>query len=469
MNTLVLIVLLGWIPAVVLVFSALQPRRAVMVSFLTAWLFLPIASYRLPLFPDYTKMFATSVGVLLGAAIFDSRRLLGFRLKWFDLPMTAWCVCPILSSVANGLGAYDGISGTMSNIVTWAVPYFIGRVYFTDRESFRELAMGIFIGGLVYVPFCLFEIRMSPKLHHILYGYHQQIFSQSIRGGGWRPMVFMEHGLMVSSWMASASLVGYWLWLTGAVKRIGGVQIGWLLVLLLLTTIACKSLGAVLLLAVGAATLTAARWFRAGSLVGVLLLIPVAYIGLRTTGMWEGSHVVRTVAELFSEDRAQSLQYRFYNETMLIDRALQRPLLGWGGWDRNEITDEYGEKQSVVDGLWIVTLGKYGCIGLFCLYGVLLTAPARVWLGWNGARWGQTSSAASASLAILVILYAIDCLPNGKNPFFMLCSGALAAVPRKAHELNQTNSLSTSVATHPLAPQRRMWPTASKNLSQNRS
>ena len=70
-----------------LLFMLLPPRRAVLTAFLFAWLFLPMAGYRMPgILPDYTKMSATIMGVMLGALIFDTNRLLSFRLRIWDLP-----------------------------------------------------------------------------------------------------------------------------------------------------------------------------------------------------------------------------------------------------------------------------------------------------------------------------------------------------------------------------------------------
>ena len=66
-----------------------------------------------------------------------------------------------------------------------------------DPASQRTLLISIFIGGLLYVPLCLFEIRMSPQLHKLVYGFHQHIFAQTFRFEGWRPTVFLQHGLAV--------------------------------------------------------------------------------------------------------------------------------------------------------------------------------------------------------------------------------------------------------------------------------
>ena len=110
MNMFTHIMMFGWIPLVVFLFLKFPPRRAVIISFIFAWLFLPVVSYPLPGLPDYTKMSATCWGVFIGAAIFDTNRLLSFRLRLIDLPMILWCICPVASSLDNGLGLYDGIA-----------------------------------------------------------------------------------------------------------------------------------------------------------------------------------------------------------------------------------------------------------------------------------------------------------------------------------------------------------------------
>src|SRR5438067_1065195 len=197
MGFLVPVTLFGWIPFVLFLFMILPPRRAVITAFLAAWLFLPMAGYSIHGLPDYTKMSATAMGVVMAAAIFDADRLLSFRPRWVDIPMFTFILSPAVSSYLNGLGLYDGCSEIVRGFVTWGLPYVIGRVYFCDLEGARELAIGLFLGGLVYVPLCWFEIRVSPQLHRWVYGFHAHAFVQEIREGGFRPTVFMQHGLMV--------------------------------------------------------------------------------------------------------------------------------------------------------------------------------------------------------------------------------------------------------------------------------
>ena len=154
--------------------------------------------YSIPGLPDWTKTSATSISLMLGLLIFDFNRILAFRPRWIDLPMALWCLLPLPSSMANGLGFYDGFSTSLNQVFTWALPYLFGRIYLGDAEGLRELAIGLFIGGLVYVPLCAYEIRMSPQLHSMVYGFHQHSFLMTHRFGGWRP----SPGWGPSAWVA---------------------------------------------------------------------------------------------------------------------------------------------------------------------------------------------------------------------------------------------------------------------------
>lgn len=432
MNLFVHVALLGWIPFVLALFLLLPPRRAVIAAFVGAWLFLPVAGYSLSGLPNYTKMSATCAGVLLAVALFDPDRLLAFRPRLIDLPMALWCLCPFASSLSNNLGAYDGFSAAFAQTVTWGLPYLIGRIYFTDLPALRELAIGIFIGGLLYIPLCLFEVRMSPKLHYMLYGFHPT-WGNTLRFGGWRPMVFMQDGLMVGMWMTAASLVGAYLALSGSLKRLLGFPILWFLLPLLLTTILCKSTGALLLLLLGLAVLLLSRWLQTSLLLLVLLLLSPAYIAARASGQWAGESLVSLAQSVAGEGRGKSLEFRLKNEDLLTQKALQRPLLGWGGWGRARVYNEQGKDISITDGLWIITLGNYGFLGVCALTCSLLLPALLLCLQQPPGRWDTPHFAPVTALAVLLVLYMLDCLPNGMvNPVFILLAGATLA-PASAH------------------------------------
>ncbi len=428
MNVTVPIALFGWIPVVVGLFTVLPPRRAVVTAFVGAWLFLPMAGYGIEGFPDYTKVSATCVGVLLAVMIFDSDRLLSFRPSLVDIPMIIWCLCPIASSISNDLGAYDGLSAALFHVIVWGIPYVIGRVYFWNRAGIRELAMGIFIGGLIYIPLCIYELRMSPQLHRMVYGFHQHSFRQHMRYGGYRPMVFMQHGLMVGLWMANAALIGMWLWLTGAVKRLWGIPIGWLVAALLVVTILCKSIGAIVLLALGAGAMLLTRWWR--SLIPVLLLVAIspAYIVLRQTQVLDREELVSLARMVVDRDRARSLGGRLTQEDLFSEKAMERPIFGWGGWHRSFPTDEHGRDMTRGwDSLWVQALGRSGFVGLVSLTLAILL-PAALFLRRFSARlWTRAAFAPAAALCMIVVLYMMDNLMNSmENPIFILAVGGIS-------------------------------------------
>jgi len=427
MTILVPIALFGWIPIVLFLFVSLPARRAVIVAFLFAWLFLPVTGYSLPGLPDYTKMTATSYGVILGVLLFDVGRLMRLRFSWFDLPMVVWCLVPFASSVSNGLGAYDGVSGVVGATITWGIPYFIGRLYFNDLEGLRELAIGIFIGGLIYVPLCLYEIRMSPQLHRMVYGFHARGWGGT-RFGGYRPAVFMDTGLALGMWMTAASLIGIWLWRAKALLSAWKIPMAMLVPVLLITTILCKSTGALALLAGGIGVLFLTNWTRLRVFLMCLVLVPIGYVVVRSTGDWSGRAVVE-MAKVISEERARSLNGRLVNEDILAEKAWQRPLFGWGGWGRNRVYDDYGKDITVTDGLWIIAFGQHGLVGLMALYGVFLLPSVMLVWRVSAGQWSNASFAPVGVLAVFMVLFSIDQLLNAMpNPVFVVCAGGLGGI-----------------------------------------
>ena len=426
MGILIDITLWGWIPVVLTLFSILPARRAVIVAYLVAWLFLPVAGYDLPGFTNYNKTTATTVGVLLGALIFDADRLRSFRPSLLDVPMLVFCVSPLFSSLGNDLGLYDGLSAALYKTLTWGLPWLTGRLYFGSLEGIREFGLAMVLGGLVYVPLCWWEIRMSPQLHIDVYGFIQHGFEQTRRGGGFRPMVFMHHGLMLGMFMACSALTAVQFWISGVRRDLFGVPMWSIAAVLVVTAVMCKSTGATLLMCAAIAGLLVMRRWKTALPVVLMLVIPVVWLSTRATGLWDGNEAIE-VARLISEDRAGSLQFRIDAENRLSEHALNRPFLGWGAWGRNFVPEEPGSDRMVIaDGLWILTLGTQGLLGLIALYvaGLLpLFAFAR---RYHPRHWHERSLGAAAVFALIVGLFMIDNLVNDMfNPLYVLAAGGV--------------------------------------------
>ena len=90
--------------------------------------------------------------------------------------------------------------------------------------------------------------------------------------------------------------------------------------------------------------------------VAVLLVaVALAFPLLRTVDLFPTTTLVET-ASAFSQERADSLQFRFDHEQALLQRASERFWFGWGRYGRSRVYDEYGTDRSVTDGYWITRL-----------------------------------------------------------------------------------------------------------------
>ncbi len=425
------IAMFGWIPLVLALFFFLPPRRAALIGFLAGWMFLPIAGYTITGLPDYTKMSATCGGVLLGITIFDFRRLISLRLRLVDIPIVLLCLCPFASAISNGMGVHEGLSALFDWVITWGVPYAVGRLYFDDLPELRELAIGIFCGGLVYVPLCLWEIaRGGPQLHRLVYGYNQPFLDLEPRFGILRPMVFMHGGLMVGGWMAAATVLGIWLWKSGALPSRFRIWLAWLVPVLAITTICVRSVNGWVMLALGAGLLALdSYWRSAAPLIGVMLLI-VAYVSVRATGTWSGDQAVPVVEKLIDAAKGRSIRFRLENENIIVRNVRQRPVFGWGR--QTGSVDNPNGRPAVRDSLWVIVYAQCGAVGLASIVATLLVPVAVFIRHFPAGRWQEAAVGPAAGLAVVLILYAIDDLANAmNNPVFMLTAGGLAGLGRE--------------------------------------
>lgn len=445
MTPLVPLMMLGWIPVGLWLFKNYNGRIACIAGFLIAWGFLPVHNYSLPGIPDYSKVSALGYVMLLGVFMYDKDHLSEFKFNILDLPILLYCSSSFFASVTNGLGAYDGVSAVLGNLTEWYLPYLLGRLYFTDLEALRDLIIGLFIGGLIYIPFCFFEMAMSPNLHRMLYGFHaHNDFSQTRRWGGWRPMVFMKHGLMVAMWMIMASMAGLHLlqnkkmdWLKKYIKLKSSLVVFGLIV----TTILCKSMGSLLLLGMGWATLRISTLLKTRLPLFLLVSVPLIYVGLRVTGTLTEETVGYVMSEKFHmpEERVGSLTYRLYNEDMLMEKAFTQAAFGWGGWQRSFVFDETGKAISVPDGMWILVLGKTGVFGLTTML-LTMVIPQFLYLIHFAPKTWANHSLANLGLVTVVMLalFTIDGLLNDMfNPLVLVLAGGLTGLhlnPNRAVE-----------------------------------
>ena len=436
-TTLVPLALFGWISLGPFFFAVLSGRRALLATVLLGWMFLPVASYPISGLPDVTKASVIPMAAFLGTLLFHGGRLRSFRLGLLDLPILIYCVSPLFTSLANGLGLYDGLSAVFFQSITVGLLYLLGRIWITDLRALKEMLIWLFAAGAAYAPLILFESRMSPQLHHWVYGYHPQSFAMAWRFGGFRPWVFMVNGLVLSIFVVSSVLAGWAVWRGGLRRRILGVKVSLLLVAMLFTALVCRSLGATVLMGVAIVALEITRRRRVLAPLLILLAIPLLYAGARTIVRWDSGRVIEA-ARLISEDRADSLQFRVDHEMALTAKALERPLLGWGGWGRARIRDAEGRDVSITDARWVIILGAQGLVGLLAWFSAFIL-PAVSLLVHMRARTGSRVVWTMICGAVSIIaLHLLDFCFNGTiSVVFLLVSGAVLGVASRVRSIKR--------------------------------
>ena len=325
---------------------------------------------------------------------------------------------------------YDFVSAASEPILTVWIPFFLGRALYRRPDELAALFGIVVVAMLAYSPLVLFELKMSPQLHHLVYGFHQHEFFQTYRGGGWRPMVFTSHGLTLAQFVLFAAVCAVGLW--RARRRALGVASGPAAAYLALLLLSLKSLGAVLYGALVMPAVAFMRPRRQLRLALVVALLVSLYPLLRGVDLFP-THALLEAAGWVSPDRRESLAFRFDNEEILLTHARERLWLGWGLFGRHRVRDPLtGQDTSITDGFWIISLGSTGVLGLACTLGLLLAPIGQANLALR--RWrSPRDRVLVAVLAWLVAISAVNLLPNADfSPFILLLAGALSGVSEAA-------------------------------------
>jgi len=426
-----------WPLVVIVLFRRLPLERALIWSILGGYLILPpVVAIDLPAVPALDKMSIPALSAYLVVT-----RMLGIRVplipeSWAGRALLAvFVLAPFGTILTNpeaiavahhgalpGLRLYDAISIIAFQafvILTFA----LARSLLATPEALREILVALVIAGLAYSAPMLVEIRLSPQINVWVYGFFQHSFEQMMRQGGFRPIVFLAHGLWVAFFAMTALLAAVSLARSAPVgdKARLLAAAAYLFVLLVL----CKSIGSLIYGAVLAplVLLMGQRWLlRLAVLMAVLAL---TYPVLRSTGIIPADELV-AFATRFSPDRAQSLDYRFTNEAMLLDHAFRKPWFGWGGYERNLLHNPItGQVATIADGRWVIVLGMFGWAGYVGEFGLLALPLFLLWRE-AGARRAGSLAAPLGALAVIHGVNMVDMLPNATlTPLTWLIAGAL--------------------------------------------
>jgi hypothetical protein len=445
-NAFAYLVLLSWPLVVFILFLRLPKASALAWSVVAGYLLLPTrAGFDIPMLPridkDGVPILAAGLMLLLGfgarnaatapaeeaAAPRRQSRIIGLLLViLFASPVVTVLTnaepLPAGPDVRPGLKPYD-IGSILAGLGIAILPFLIARRHFASPQSHALLLRVIVLAMLAYTVPILYEVRMSPQLNVMIYGFFPHDFLQHMRAGGFRPVVFLHHGLWLAILMAMAVLAAIALWRQRIWERRRGGQ--WLFagIYLAIVLFLSNSLGAlVLALALVPPMIllgVRGQLLLAAIIAGILLLYPT----LRGGGLIPVEKVLE-FARSVSAERAQSLEFRLVNEDVLLAKANEKPFAGWGTWGRNLVYDpETGADITITDGSWIIVIGMFGWLGYIAQFGLLSLPVILIALRRSGA--GLTP--ATAGLALLLCANLIDMIMNDTlTPITWMIGGALA-------------------------------------------
>ena len=444
-NPIAYLMLVLWPVICLVLFRTQKLERAMIWSILGGYLFLPpLTEFNLPLVPAMDKVSIPNLSVLL-IMLFAMKEKL--RL-WPEMRAAQWLVAgfilcaiptvltnrdPILFEIMRdadpilflvdqlpGQNVRD-IGSVLIGQILMIVPFLLARQFLASEEGLREILLALMVGALIYSVPSLIEIRLSPQINVWVYGFFQHSFEQMIRAGGYRPIVFLPHGLWLALFvcigvMAAAALIP-------ATRPIDRWKVilatGYLFMLLVL----CKSLAALAYGMVLVPLILFASWRWQVRVALVFALVAITYPMLRNLHLIPLDAILAQ-AEAISVERAASLEYRFNNEEQLLARAAEKPAFGWGGWGRSLIRDpETGEILSIPDGRWIIVFGTFGWLGYVCEMGLLALPLVLIWLS---MRRDTPLSPHIAPLCLILGITMMDMLLNATlTPVTWLTAGAI--------------------------------------------
>ena len=434
-NAIASIALLGWPLVTLALFWRLRPGTALVVSLLAGYLLLPPlpAAFDPPLLPSLNKSTIPSLSVLLVAL--GLRRLTPVDLlprhPLMLLALAVFLLSPLVTVLRNpeplrfgvlllpGLRLVE-VPGLLIQQGLLAVPFLMARAFLREARDHRMLLWALVAGALAYALPILVEVRLSPQLNIWIYGYFQHSFEQMMRGEGFRPIVFLYHGLWVAFFIAMATLAAVGLAREARGRSALGLWaaaagLGVVLVL-------CKSLAALIYTMLLAPFVALAprrlQLLAAAGMAALSLTYPV----LKSADLVPQERLLEWAGSV-SADRQQSLGFRFDNEDVLLERAMERPVFGWGIWGRNLLYDrETGRETTITDGRWLVVMGIFGWAGFLAEFGLLAFPVLRLWAG----SGHSPPAAATVTLAVVLGMNLVDLLPNATlTPLSFLAAGAV--------------------------------------------
>lgn len=398
------------------VFLKQKASHAVVLTTIWGWMFLSNANFNFPGVPNFSKAILVVFVPTVFSIYFYLGRFLKYNISKYDLVIIAWIFCAPLSGLINGYGLYDAASSLVNRFLLHGIPYLLGRIFIVDSKDRKFLMEQFFLAAVVYVPLCWFEIRFSPQLHKIVYGFHPHQFAQTVRSVGWRPVVFMKHGLQVALFLLTAAIVAlnyirYGIYLYRDNKFLSSLFAFFIVV----TVYATQSYFAFIKLSFYLFLYAIPHLLDSRSFYFVFTTFHFTYVFSRVNLIYLGDSLVQFIESIRVDPiRVKSVQFRFAQENSAIaEVSAQNPIFGLHTWSEPATTQEISRGNFIFDSAWSLVYRVNGLVGLF-FYLATFILPVIHWC-FSSLKNIKTEDRAflSASVAVFTVL----CLHNVMNTF----------------------------------------------------
>jgi len=388
-NIFAYVMLVIWPLVAINCYKRFDTIPATFITIVGGYLLLPVkVGIDFPLIPELDKSSIAGISALIGC-VFVKKIPLSLvptnRLQLFLFALLV--ISPFFTVLTNqqpvysgegwrpGLSLFDSISAMLEQYIR-ILPFIIGLQIIKSEKDFLTICKLFVISGLIYAFPILLEVRISPQLHTWIYGFFPHNFAQQVRFDGFRPVVFLGHGLLVGIYIMVAFAFSCLLWKRN-IKIHPSLPPLLVMMFLFFILVISKAVGAIVFgLLVMIAVLFFNKFLKI-TMTYFIFLFVIFYPALCIFNLFPHQEIIEYVTTL-DADRAQSLDFRFYHEALLLDHARDKILFGWGGWGRNRLAG------SITDGRWIIEFGVYGIIGFVALFGLICTTII------NGIRASRT-------------------------------------------------------------------------------
>lgn len=435
--------LVAWFPITAILFVLMPPHKAAACSLIFGVALLPAnRAIPLPVLPDLTQYSVPVVASMIMIAVKYPQRLIAVKPGTSgDFLILLMIFGALITNLTNGdvlvygpkikpaLTASDTVNDGLRLSFRWLLPFLIGRTVVRTAKEAVDVLMILALCGLAYVPFILVEFQTGPIWHALIYGSQSSpsTFWHSIRYGGFRPSVLMNHGLTLSVFMFHTVIA--WVYLARARIRPLPVSSAPIAFFMLGVCAWFKTRSILVYALASLPMILVLRPRMQLRIAGMIAIVLVSYPFLRSIDMIP----VQTVAEIAEEyagaDAAQSFMQRIETEDEIIAHVDQRWWFGWGGYARYFRYDPLtGVPLSVMDGFWVMEFGQGGVVRYALTFSFLIFP---ILFAWFHARRIESTFALRVICAMvwICVIRTWNLLPNSAvDPWHVFIGGAACSV-----------------------------------------